>query len=75
MTMMEQLSSVTYSLHHNPNCRKPYEVRLVGKGGMLDNKHGLEQTNDIIGYGDTFEVAAHDAWNKKYDKRKLVNEG
>jgi hypothetical protein len=57
----------TYAHNFNVHCPMRHEVRLVGhKQGDLD--HGrCKQTKDIVGHGDTFEEAALDAWNQKYD--------
>lgn len=47
----------TYRVEHNPNCRDPYLVRMVGKGcGTID---GLlpAHTRDRLGYGATLSAA------------------
>ena len=70
-TYVEKLSKVTFSLHHSPCCPSPFQVRLIRKGSAeLDNKLGFpvfnpQTTHDIVGYGQTFEDAAKDAWTKK----------
>lgn len=56
------LSEYTYAIVHNPNCPKPYEVRLVTVG-RLDFKHRHE-SKDAIGYGDTVTKAALEARNE-----------
>ena len=63
---VEKLRSVTFSVHHNPNCPSPFQVRLTGESiGHLDNLHRKE-TKDILGHGKSFEEAAQEAWQKKY---------
>jgi hypothetical protein len=60
----ELIASTTYSLHHNPNCPKPYLVRLPQ--GVLDLKSYAE-TKDACGFGTTFAEAfanARDALSK-----------
>jgi hypothetical protein len=47
-------SEMTYSVHHNPNCPKPYLVRLPR--GNLDLKY-YRDTRDALGFGMTFEEA------------------
>lgn len=65
-TYAEKLTKETFSVHHNPNCPSPFEVRLVGKSaGRLDNLY-RQFTRDILGYGRTFEEAAKEAWIKRY---------
>jgi len=35
----EQINHETYSVHHNPNCPRPFQVRLIGnRSAILDNK-------------------------------------
>jgi hypothetical protein len=73
-TYGQKLLMVTFSVHHNPNCAKPFQVRLIGKGmAVLDNLP-VRHTKDICGYGMTFEEAAKEAWLKKntVSKRKVV---
>lgn len=63
---VEKLRSVTFSVHHNPSCPSPFQVRLTGEStGRLDNLH-CKETKDILGHGQTFEEAAREAWRKKY---------
>lgn len=63
---LERLSSFTFAVLHNPNCSKPFELRLVGHHmAQLDLKPGMV-TGDICGYGDTMEEAAEDCWKKKF---------
>ncbi len=62
----EMLSTVTFSLHHNPNCSSPFQIRLVGPNtALLDNLHP-SKSRDIIGHGPTMEKAAQNAWLKKF---------
>lgn len=66
-TYVKKLNKVTFSVHHNPNCVKPFQVRLVGKSaGRLDNNTDISKTKDILGYGNTLEKAAKAAWQKKH---------
>jgi len=65
-TYVEKLSTVTFSVHHNPNCHIPFQVRLVGETtGLLDNLQSI-RTKDILGHGSSLEEAAREAWQKKY---------
>ncbi|HRY82139.1 MAG TPA: hypothetical protein P5232_00320 [Candidatus Moranbacteria bacterium] len=60
------MAGLTYSIHHSPNCKKPFEARLTGDGvGILDNIRG-SNSKDICGYGETLEEAAKDVWLKKF---------
>ncbi len=54
----------TYAIEHNPNCPKPYLVRLVGAPGMLDGKP-VRETEDHLGYGTTLKEAAVEALRNK----------
>jgi len=53
---LEKIKNETYAIEHNPNCPNPFLVRLVGKGGCLDKKPS-GKTKDILGYGETLEMA------------------
>ncbi len=67
-TFTEKLKTATYSVHHNPNCPSPFQVRLVGrKAWRLDNLPP-GKTQDIIGHGTSMEEAAKDVWLKKHQK-------
>ena len=54
----------TFCLEHNPNCPKPYLVRLPGATGFIDKKPvwsfdpSVELTGDCYAYGHTLEEAA-----------------
>ena len=68
-TYVKKLAKVTFSVHHNPICLKPYQVRLIGKfTGSLDNLQN-SSTRDILGYGKTLEEAAKNAWTERYGKK------
>jgi len=56
----EELDELTYMIEHNPNCPMPFLVRLPGKAGRIDRK-AADETEDILGYGKTLEIAAHAA--------------
>lgn len=65
-TYTRRLQSMTFSVHHNPNCPSPFQVRLVGhKVAVLDNLH-RRSTKDILGHGQSLEAAAKNAWQKKF---------
>jgi len=65
-TYVKKLNSVTFSVHHVPNCSDPFQVRLVGRSlGYIDNLQN-STSKDIIGHGQTMEEAAKEAWQKKY---------
>ncbi|MBT6691080.1 hypothetical protein HOB10_01960 [Candidatus Parcubacteria bacterium] len=67
-TYTRKLRDITYSVHHSPNCPSPFQVRLIGHGmAILDNLH-RRSTKDILGYGQSIEDAARDAWHKKFTK-------
>lgn len=61
MDHMSEIEKHTYSLHHNPNCRVRYQVRICGTGaGKLDDLP-FPRTSDILGHGETFEAAVQAA--------------
>ena len=68
---LQKLSKLTYAIQHNPNCAKPFLVRLCG-GGILDYR-APQYTDDILGFGKTLEDAAVQALVKKreHDERRL----
>lgn len=67
-TYVERLREKTYAHNHCPSCPSPHEVRLVGeRTGKLDHVRG-SATKDIVGYGQTFEEAAENAWHKRFGK-------
>jgi len=56
------LLSETFGISHNPNCPKPWLVRLIGPGkGMLDNRTDYAKSEDILGFGTTCVEAAEAA--------------
>lgn len=62
------LEGRTFAIHHNPNCPKPWLVRLPGRSGVLDLKPygGVlgrvpNETGDILGFGKTLDEAARAA--------------
>jgi hypothetical protein len=58
MTTLESLQHKTYALQHNPNCRNPYLIRLVGPGqGSLDLNQDYPKTKDVLCFGSTLEEA------------------
>ena len=77
-TCPKELKEQTFSVHHNPNCPSPFEVRLLGpKFAVLDNfpRGGkYEKTKDICGYGKTLEAAARDALKKQKQATKKLAE-
>jgi hypothetical protein len=64
-----ELFTHVFSLHHSPSCPKRFEVRLIGhKAFRLDNLRCDPASKDICGYGNTLEVAAKQALQKKFGK-------
>ena len=71
--MSEFLRDRTYMVRHNPNCPKPFEVRLAGRAAVVvapPVPHVIEGMNrwddhqarlNDVGYGTTFEEAAQAA--------------
>ena len=62
---LDELCKRTFAVQYNPNCHRRWLVRLVGKGqAIIDLKPYAavdgqrHETNDILGFGDTFEEAA-----------------
>jgi hypothetical protein len=60
------LMKMTFAIQHNPNCPRPFLVRLPGfHVGALDMKtyYGPAEgrTKDALGFGTTAEEAAHAA--------------
>ena len=63
--MHHPITAHTFAVQHNPNCPSPWLVRMPGKSLIIDMKPrgvfgGSEDdlTDDILGYGKTFEEAA-----------------
>lgn len=67
MKIMRKLAKQTFAVQHNPNCRIPYLVRLIGvKNGSIDltsydTDDSESKTNDILGFGKTLRQAAEKA--------------
>ncbi len=66
MNIPDWLLKETFAIQYNPNCPKPFLVRLVGKNrGSLDMKQYVfkdeEMTADAIGFGSTPSEAAKNA--------------
>lgn len=71
----EEMRKRTYVVEHNPNCPRPFLVRLVGFAKAHIDHLPPRQTTDILGYGDTFEEAARVALDKKNAKKLEWNAG
>ena len=58
--MPSWLPALTFAVQYNPNCPKPWLVRLVGfYAGGLDNKSNCGSgTKDALGFGLTCKLAA-----------------
>lgn len=57
------LFSRTHQVRFNPNCNRPFQVRLCGKGrGAIYGDNG-----DAIGHGDSLSQAAELALRKRED--------
>lgn len=67
--MISFLSSTTYMVRHNPNCPKPFEVRLCGEAGRVDP---LEPRN-AVGFGMSADEAAADALKVEVDRLAAQN--
>lgn len=54
----------TFAVQYNPNCPSPWLVRLAGKDRLIDLKpYSIftsqgDMTDDLLGFGTTFEEAA-----------------
>lgn len=59
--MIDALRNQTYMVRHNPNCPKPFEVRLTGLGLLASLVWRAPNDGDDKGYGDTIEEAAENA--------------
>lgn len=59
-TIPDWLLAKTFAVQHNPNCPKPFLVRLPGKSAALDMLP-YDKTGDILGFGDTLREAAESA--------------
>lgn len=68
MKVMQELEQLTFVVQHNPNCPRPFLVRLVGLASVIDYKPP-EKTADILGYGKTLREAAAVALKIKEKKR------
>lgn len=65
--MFRKLSQETYAIQHDPNCPKPFLVRLVGWTGKLDfNPNNV--TQDIVGKGRNLLEATDNAFKEKRRK-------
>ena len=62
-TIPVELANLTYMVRHNPNCPKPFEVRLSGRPVDTDD----------IGYGMTLEEAARAALAMRQDRLDAPN--
>lgn len=70
MDIIERLNKTTYMVEHNPNCKRPFLVRLVGKNSVRIDKKPENETNDILGLGKTIVEAAKNALNKKQEIKR-----
>lgn len=70
MEIPQWLLKETFGVQYNPNCPKPFLVRMVGKPGYLDWKPYIswrdenepcDLTRDALGFGLTLEEAANAA--------------
>lgn len=53
---LDKLSDRTYAIRHNPNCHKPFELRLVGNLSKIEYN-----SNDLVACGDTLDEAVEKA--------------
>lgn len=74
MKVMAILKEKTYVVEHNPNCNRPYLVRLPGRSGVIDKKSYHDgATGDALGFGNTLREAASRALKaKELMKRNVV---
>lgn len=64
MESIAMLEQQTYVIEYNPNCHKPYLVRLVAPGTGYIDKLPPRKTKDILGYGRTLKEAASRAFRR-----------
>lgn len=70
---LASIGDLTYAVEHNPNCPKPFKVRLVGDAGMLDLvRPGANLTRDLLGHGVTLQEAVIEA-AEKHEARKAAS--
>jgi hypothetical protein len=69
MDITKRLDKLTYMVEHNPNCKLPFLVRLVGKDSARIDKKPEKDTKDILGFGKTLVEAAKNALNKKQETK------
>lgn len=65
MDVMKEMNTKTYSVHHNPNCPKPFLVRLIGHGQFELDLKPYGETKDVCGYGKTLVKAGKSALKQK----------
>lgn len=78
LTIPDELAGLTYMVRHNPNCPKPFEVRLTGGGllatfswfGTISSMYGRNRPidTDDVGYGMTLCEAAQAALDAKHER-------
>lgn len=71
LAVPQELLEKTFQVNYNPNCRMPFEVRLVSMG-MIDSKRD-GTSKDVCGYGATLAKAARLALKKQkeYKQKQL----
>jgi len=69
-TYTKKLMDVTFSVHHNPNCHNPFQVRLVGNARAGIDHLPYAKTVDVLGFGKSLEEAAKAAWMKKFGTKQ-----
>jgi hypothetical protein len=82
MAMLEipdELAGLTYMVRHNPNCPKPFEVRLTGAGLLREFQNSaigafpMQSLPDDVGYGMTLFEAAKVALDAQAWRRGQPN--
>jgi len=72
MNATDKLKHLTFVVQHNPNCAKPFLVRLVGPGMPQIDYKPYRKTTDLLGFGSTLEEASTEALANRIQLRAGV---
>ena len=75
MNSIAGLQQQTHIIEYNPNCHKPYLVRLVAPGTGYIDKLSPRETKDALGYGRTLKEAATRAFRRMGALRRNFQKG